>query len=110
MTITSTFTATRNLEKTNYICRSSFDPPDSPLITSVMLYLSCKFIYQKHHIAVLLFSLVIIKIFYSLEIIGISSRMLKRVTKIWQVLQNHLNIQVNFISKDNILKITAHKV
>ena len=42
--ITSSFTATRNLDKTNYTCQSSFDPPDLPLITPVMLYLSCKYI------------------------------------------------------------------
>ena len=44
VTISSSFTASRNLDKTNYTCKSSFDPPDTPLVTPVMLYLSCKYI------------------------------------------------------------------
>ena len=44
VTITSSFTATKNLDKTIYTCQSSFDLPDTPLITPVMLYLSCKYI------------------------------------------------------------------
>ena len=44
VTITSNFTAARNLDKTNFTCKSTFDPPDMPLVTSVMLYLSCKYI------------------------------------------------------------------
>ena len=44
VTVSSSFTATRNLDKSHYTCRSSFDPPDRPLVTTVMLYLSCKYI------------------------------------------------------------------
>ena len=43
VTITSNFTATRNLHKSNFTCQSSFDAPDTPLVTHVMLYLSCKY-------------------------------------------------------------------
>ena len=42
VTITSSFTAIRNFDKSNFTCQSSFDPPDIPLKTPVMLYLSCK--------------------------------------------------------------------
>ena len=50
VTITFSFKATRSLDKTNYICKSSFDPPDSPLASYVRLFLSCKYILQTVHI------------------------------------------------------------